>query len=146
MNLVFQIWQSLKPLPPLRGETDICTHWVFCRKLNSKQFLFELFFLYNRYFLWCSALKWIKKEVLALFMTQPLHNGKKCNSSRPKFQIYSKIIEIWYINVFLVRRTQIWSQISDLVSPSFPEALKGDIQSRYLSILVKSGIWGFSGA
>ncbi len=35
------LWSSLAPL---LGKIDICAHWVFCRKLNSEQFLCETFF------------------------------------------------------------------------------------------------------
>ncbi len=43
---VFHIWPSFNwsPYHPLLGEIDICAPWVFCRKLNSKRFLFEAFF------------------------------------------------------------------------------------------------------
>ncbi len=40
---VFQTWQSLES--PSSTAIDTWPHWVFCRKLNSKQFLFELFFI-----------------------------------------------------------------------------------------------------
>ncbi len=43
------------PLAPLLGEIQLCVHWVFCRKFNSKQLLYEAFFWYNPYFLQCSA-------------------------------------------------------------------------------------------
>ncbi len=31
-------------LTTLLVEIDICVHWLFCRKFNSEQFLFEAFF------------------------------------------------------------------------------------------------------
>ncbi len=34
------LWSSL---PPLLGQIQICFHWAFCRKFNSKQLLFEAF-------------------------------------------------------------------------------------------------------
>ncbi len=42
--IIFQKLQSLEPLAPLPGEIEICVHWVFLRKLNSQQLLFEAFF------------------------------------------------------------------------------------------------------
>ncbi len=42
------------PLAPLLGEIQLCVHWVFCRKFNSEQLLYEAFFYIIRIF--CNVL------------------------------------------------------------------------------------------
>ncbi len=36
--------KSKRPLTPLLGETDKCAHWLFCKKFNAQQLLYEAFF------------------------------------------------------------------------------------------------------
>ncbi len=43
-SLICETWQYLEPLAPLLWEIKICAHWVFYRKFNSQELLFEAFF------------------------------------------------------------------------------------------------------
>ncbi len=42
--IIFKKWHIFEALGSMFGEIDICYHWVFCRKLNFLQYLFEAFF------------------------------------------------------------------------------------------------------
>ncbi len=42
--IIFKKWQMFGPLSPHLGDIEICCYWVFCRKLNFGQLLFEVFF------------------------------------------------------------------------------------------------------
>ncbi len=80
--------------------------------------------------------------LLNLKIVPPILN----NSSVPKFKFAVRLLKSGiYIYFFLVHRTRICSQISDLVPSLLSQALERDIEARYLSVLVKCGIWRFFG-
>ncbi len=49
-TLYFRHINLWSPIAPLLEEIDICAHWVFCRKFNSEELLFETFLDINNIF------------------------------------------------------------------------------------------------